>query len=620
MSTKGKAHTGGICILAAVLLVQSLGALPFAAASTPTPTTMDADTLRSLGMSTSEIESLLFEQAGGNEKEPGESILGYENDDDLGIDADENEDYDEYDEYDEYDHDDANVRVAQVFEDDDFQLDVEEVGNNLDDVDQEDENDQWWENPLDRVDSDNDSDNDAEDEYEYYDNDDDDEADEVEKIDDLSQVEAVAEQEPVDGSVNGLQPGDDLEDEYDEYDEYDDEYDDDHDDNHDDHDVGLDDIGGNVVNDEEKEETIATEENEDLSNVVNDEEKKETKSTEENEDLPTLPEPPSRSQALKTRSSQGVAAAASSALPVLLPKIGRTLIQSPVAVQIFALGTVGNFAIHRMGLMKKLKKRKGNAEGGDSAKDKNLGDDDSGDYGVNSYFEESDYMDLDEIDNNKGESGKSFEEIEDLASSFFDDDGHLDEDKKQKKKKTRRKKKGRDRQKEERDRQQRKKDLEKAEIEERKEQEKQRQKEEVDRKREEKQRQKEEMNLKKKKKEKQRQKKESKSKEKNGPKIWGAAEDSDGVESGAAFVQESKSQRKGIFGGNKESEMQVLIQKVDALTQRADAAEISRDQLEADCFSATNKVCLHHLTLDCPTCFCQHLTNAILHLATGYKK
>ena len=96
MSTKGKAHTGGICILAAVLLVQSLGALPFAAASTPTPTTMDADTLRSLGMSTSEIESLLFEQAGGNEKEPGESILGYENDDDLGIDADEDGVFDHF--------------------------------------------------------------------------------------------------------------------------------------------------------------------------------------------------------------------------------------------------------------------------------------------------------------------------------------------------------------------------------------------------------------------------------------------------------------------------------------------------------------------------------------------
>lgn len=50
-----------------------------------------------------------------------------------------------------------------------------------------------------------------------------------------------------------------------------------------------------------------------------------------------------------------------SSLPImLLPKIGRTFIHSPVAVQIFAAGTLGNIALQRLGWRKRMRSRKSN--------------------------------------------------------------------------------------------------------------------------------------------------------------------------------------------------------------------------------------------------------------------
>ncbi len=507
-----------MCILA-LALFQSLGSSPFTNASSANM--MDKDTLRSFGMSSSEIESLLAQQDDDIEKARRESILGYENDDS-----------DEYDEY-EYDSDSEN-EVLPVFQDEDMQLELDD--DFVEEVDDNDENDQILGNP-------------SEDEYddEFYDDDDSeserDKAEvEVEQADAVLQDEPLVEESPLDVAI------DDFEDEYEEYDEYDDD------------DVGLD-----AMDDDVKEQESINTKDDGNSALI-------------------LKEAPHRSQTTATRPAK---TAASAALPVLLPKIGQSLIQSPLPVQVFALGTLGNIAFHRMRLAKKLKppkvarKRKGKRSNSDK-KSRNISEKDIGDHDLKSYFEESEYFDLDELDDDSSnkksnnEDSNSFEEIEDMASSLFDDDKQSDADKKPRGKRSTEKIR-KESQKEARERKRLEREQKKAEIEERRKQERQLREEEMERTKKKKQRQR---------------KKANKSEKKDSKKI----DNYDyGDESGDAFVEEeSKSQRKGIFGG-RESEIRILTQKIEALTQRADEAEASRDQLEADCFSASTKVCPHYM-------------------------
>ena len=96
------------------------------------------------------------------------------------------------------------------------------------------------------------------------------------------------------------------------------------------------------------------------------------------------------------------------ALPMVLPAIGKTLMQSPVAVQIFALGAVGNIAFQRLGWMnwtRKGKGKKARGEDGGSSSDYSstagttidmttVGNVNSAEemYEVDSEFDESDYV------------------------------------------------------------------------------------------------------------------------------------------------------------------------------------------------------------------------------------
>ena len=96
------------------------------------------------------------------------------------------------------------------------------------------------------------------------------------------------------------------------------------------------------------------------------------------------------------------------ALPMVLPAIGKTLMQSPVAVQIFALGAVGNIAFQRLGWMNWTRKGKGEkarGENGGSSSDYSstagttidmttVGNVNSAEeiYEVDSDFDESDYV------------------------------------------------------------------------------------------------------------------------------------------------------------------------------------------------------------------------------------
>ena len=665
MTSKGKASVGAgarMCILTTsyILLFQyfainTICTIPIVDASSMS--NMDADALRSLGMSTDEIESLLVDNQADAEKASG-SILG-----DGNFDEAESDEYDDYDEYDDDDDEDKIRFMAPDIKEDDLQLEVAGADDELEDADDEGDDDgQWWKDPFESFDGEQEEDqdlnfdrNDVDAEYgndEYYDEEEEEEVvEEVEEVEEVEQTDDFAlEQEEVNQMFSDLQLHDDEDDLEDEYEEYDVENEEDVDDTEDVQDVQdvqeIDDIStdkqeeqapleteedeedifgenveveqgpdnlenenehkdeefyvsdvGNadniidneeiekrspeleerepyVIPAEEKEPDVipSEEEQPDLTpaeekeldvipaeeepNATPDEEERkegistprELESPEEKREetrpiqtiLPfitkpekakikkslvtSMPEPPSRLKVISSQPNGRAAAAAGTVLPIL-PLIGKTLIHSPIAVQIFALGTFGNFAVHRM---KKLQKQKSNTDEKESTAE-------TADelFDLDSYFEESEYMDLDDLStetSNRQGSDDNLDEIEDLASSLFDDDEQMGiaKDKaldKKKKKSNNKKDKGRQ------------------------------------------------------KKDKGKKKKEKKAQVEN----ISPEEDSPDLKS-------KPSKRRGIFGGQKESQLQKLIRDIDALTERADKAESTKDQLEADCFSTTHKV------------------------------
>lgn len=116
---------------------------------------------------------------------------------------------------------------------------------------------------------------------------------------------------------------------------------------------------------------------------------------------------------------KSVSSVPSSTLPImLLPKIGQTLIHSPIAVQIFAAGTLGNIALSQLGWRKRKRMRKLESDeekNGNSIVDKMVDTgarsnnlvDDHNIYEVDSDFEESDFVnDEKEVDDIGGRFGR----------------------------------------------------------------------------------------------------------------------------------------------------------------------------------------------------------------------
>jgi hypothetical protein len=116
----------------------------------------------------------------------------------------------------------------------------------------------------------------------------------------------------------------------------------------------------------------------------------------------------------------------SSSIPImLLPKLGKTLIHSPIAVQIFAAGTLGNIALNRLGWRKRMRMRKSGSDEdqnkstflgstvGDGARNNdNILDDTI--YEVHSDFEDSEFVHDDDDDDNEDDN----KEEENSGSGF----------------------------------------------------------------------------------------------------------------------------------------------------------------------------------------------------------
>ncbi len=81
-----------------------------------------------------------------------------------------------------------------------------------------------------------------------------------------------------------------------------------------------------------------------------------------------------------------------SALPILLPKIGRSLIGSPVAVQLFALASVGNIAFQHMGALKRKRKDSSGMPSSSSTVVETTATDEAFDAAADLDYEESDYV------------------------------------------------------------------------------------------------------------------------------------------------------------------------------------------------------------------------------------
>ena len=71
---------------------------------------------------------------------------------------------------------------------------------------------------------------------------------------------------------------------------------------------------------------------------------------------------------VKKQTSPGITAVGA-ALPIFLPKIGRSLMESPISVQLFAITTVGNISLQQSGMKERF--RRGKEKGEDSAAGRN---------------------------------------------------------------------------------------------------------------------------------------------------------------------------------------------------------------------------------------------------------
>jgi hypothetical protein len=265
---------------------------------------MNAETLRSLGMSTSEIESILGETILPNDEDEQEEDLEFEiTERPTSVDVLDEEDEYSYDEYDESQVDDENVE-ASIYIDENENEDVntdETVIDNTPEVSAEEEKEEgeWWKDPFANFEEEKEEkvDDTYDDEY--------DTDDEV-SLDAPSPVEDVTATQ-VDESSPILEEKLDVND-LDEFSEY--SYDE-LDESEEEQDETIEDL------EEEKETTVtnAVEENDESSKRV-------------------VPDVPS------TNIKGNVGAITIAALP----KIGSAIVASPVAVQAFAALVLGNMA------------------------------------------------------------------------------------------------------------------------------------------------------------------------------------------------------------------------------------------------------------------------------------
>ena len=504
--------------------------LPVAEAST----FMDAATLRSLGMSPQEIDSLLGDNGNdddGDDDEEEEGLWALENAGEV-IDSDSYEEYDT----DDYDDDGTEVETMDAILDneeegedvffmpeeaieDDFDTDVDMGQAELeseyeseesadDELESQSQSQQkggdgeWWKDPFasfgkdgnDNVSQENE--NNVENDNDNYDSDGDVDHEEQEEKEDLNKISE--EENVMDMNVDDVQDDPDEvlglgkedfidiedDDEYEEYDEYDSddvdaeadidadvngdveadvgaEADIDADVNGDvEADVGVDanlgadvgavdddvekgDLGADVgfIDDDVEKGTNSDVENDAAAAGENDKIEKQSESELEPPVLETAPDDPITEEKVPspkaTRQSQSKTIAIENtteepdqgqgqgqglltnlrtapsstsipviALPMVLPAIGKALIHSPVAVQIFALGAVGNIAFQRLGWMKwtrrKGKKTRGEAGGSPSTAGTTIDVTTVGNvnsveemYEVDSEFDESEYVEED---------------------------------------------------------------------------------------------------------------------------------------------------------------------------------------------------------------------------------
>eukprot|EP00557_Chaetoceros_sp_GSL56_P013251 CAMPEP_0176483220 /NCGR_PEP_ID=MMETSP0200_2-20121128/3803_1 /TAXON_ID=947934 /ORGANISM="Chaetoceros sp., Strain GSL56" /LENGTH=762 /DNA_ID=CAMNT_0017879609 /DNA_START=86 /DNA_END=2374 /DNA_ORIENTATION=- len=325
-------------------------------------TSMDASALRSLGRSNQDIDSFLSSSVGLEEEEEGGEEGGEEYKDDqeeqiqsLATTDWDNQNDDEYDDlyydvYDEYNtmNDASDLEVYSVMEN----VDIQDYNNNDDrtedddddDDDEDDNNDEEEEKEeeevkdviLNTIDIDENNNEDSVDNYQ----------DEVgEKLTDSEVVSRVQNDDTYleSGNTEELESFNLGDDEY-----YDEEYEDEE-------------YDADVIDDAQTLHPL-------MGNNDDDNDKRDDDRDTENNLQKKIVTKPGKRESFKTEVMGNIlskrrthlsvpSTVPSSSLPImLLPKLGQTLIHSPIAVQIFAAGTLGNFALNRLGYRRKKKR------------------------------------------------------------------------------------------------------------------------------------------------------------------------------------------------------------------------------------------------------------------------